>query len=50
MAIIPSRQEILDEIEQFEHDYPDREEFFSILADYIEQVAEEAAGSRSDGT
>ena len=43
MAIVPSRQEIEEELEQFRKDYPDEDELFSIIADYIEQVAEEAS-------
>ena len=30
-------------LEQFRKDYPDEDELFSIIADYIEQVAEEAS-------
>lgn len=44
MDIIPTRQEILAELEQFDNDYSDREELFSVISEYIEQVAEEAAG------
>ena len=36
-------EEIEEELEQFRKDYPDEDELFSIIADYIEQVAEEAS-------
>lgn len=39
-----SRQEIIDEIDQFRNDNPNDEEFHSVIADYIEQVQDESAG------
>lgn len=45
MSIIPTKREVLDEIEQFNHDYGDGVEFYDTLAEYVIQVAEEASNS-----
>ena len=41
------RQEILGEIEQFRNDNPDDGEFYNVVADYIEQIQDEASGYRA---
>lgn len=45
MSIIPSRDEIMAELEQFADDYPDSLERTNIIADYVEQVVDEASCS-----
>lgn len=46
MSIIPSRIEIAEELEQINKDYPSDGERFEVMADYVEQLAAEAAGHR----
>lgn len=43
MDNIPPHDEIVDEIEQFEREYPDHDEFIDIVASYAQQLAEEAS-------
>jgi hypothetical protein len=43
MSMYP-REVILEEIEQFRNDNPDDGEFYSVVADYIEQIQDESAG------
>jgi len=41
MADQAGREEILEEIEQFRKDNPDDDEFYGVIADYVEQMQEE---------
>lgn len=41
---LTSREEIIEELEQFRRDYSDEVEYINIIADYVEQVQDEADG------
>ena len=44
MSILPNKAQVIEELEQFEKDYGDGDEYRDVVADYVLQVADEASG------